>query len=396
MKLQVEYVPIGSIKPYDKNAKTHPQEQIEQIKRSMQEFGNIDPVGIWHGEIVEGHGRYEAAKQLGYTELPVIRLDDLTDEQRRAYALVHNKLAMNSPFDIDILEDELASIGNIDMSELGFDLDFDDGSDFFSGDRSGQGKQDGNDEYNEFVEKFEEKHTTDDCYTPDNIYEAVLNICIERYNINPNNVVRPFYPGGDFEKFPYKNESVVIDNPPFSILSRIVKFYLEKNIRFFLFAPALTMMGYANRCCCICTQNTIIYENGAQIATSFLTNMEQCRAKSDPGLYAAITKANKENLKKLHKDLPTYEYPKEVVTSSKLAFLSHYGVSFEISSDESIFIRELDAQKEKTKSMYGGALLLSEAQAQAQAQAQQERERTDVVVWELSDREKELVKSLAK
>ena len=121
MKLQVEYVPIGTIKPYKRNAKLHPQEQIEQIKNSMKEFGNIDPIGVWHNEIVEGHGRYEALKQMGATEIPVIRLDDLTDEQRKAYALAHNNLTMNSDFDMALLTEELAEIETIDMELLGFD-----------------------------------------------------------------------------------------------------------------------------------------------------------------------------------------------------------------------------------------------------------------------------------
>ena len=124
MKLEIEYVPIGSIKPYKNNAKLHPKEQIEQIKKSMQEFGNIDPIGIWNGEIVEGHGRYLAAKALQFETVPVIRLDELTDEQRKAYALVHNKLTMNSDFDLDILSDELDKIFDIDMSDVGFDDEF--------------------------------------------------------------------------------------------------------------------------------------------------------------------------------------------------------------------------------------------------------------------------------
>ena len=123
MQLQVEYVDISTIKPYKGNAKEHPKEQIEQIKKSMQEFGNIDPIGIWHNEIVEGHGRYLALKELGEKTIPIIRLDDLTYEQRRAYALVHNQLTMNSPFDLDTLKVELDNIGEIDMSEFGFSLD---------------------------------------------------------------------------------------------------------------------------------------------------------------------------------------------------------------------------------------------------------------------------------
>jgi len=123
-KLKIEYVDIESIKPYKNNAKQHPQEQIEQIKRSIEQFGMDDPIGIWKDEIVEGHGRLIACKELGMTEIPIIRLDHLTDEERKAYTLAHNKLTMNSDFDMDILNEELAMFDTIDMSEFGFELDF--------------------------------------------------------------------------------------------------------------------------------------------------------------------------------------------------------------------------------------------------------------------------------
>lgn len=125
MELKIEYVDINSIKPYEKNAKLHPKEQIEQIKKSIEQFGMDDPIGIWKDEIVEGHGRLIACKELGYTEVPIIRLDHLTDEERKAYTLAHNKLTMNSDFDFNILDAEIAEL-DIDMSEFGFDkLDVD-------------------------------------------------------------------------------------------------------------------------------------------------------------------------------------------------------------------------------------------------------------------------------
>ena len=124
--LKIEYVKLSEIKPYKGNAKTHPKEQVEQIKKSIQELGFNDPIGIWHDEIVEGHGRYFAAQELGLDTVPVIRLDGLTDEQRRAYTLIHNKLTMNSDFDFDILSAELDEIFDIDMSDFGFDLSLDD------------------------------------------------------------------------------------------------------------------------------------------------------------------------------------------------------------------------------------------------------------------------------
>lgn len=118
--LKIEYVDINSIKPYENNAKEHPREQIEQIKKSIQEFGNNDPIAVWHDEIVEGHGRYIALKELEEKKIPIIRLDDLTDEQRRAYTLVHNKLTMNSDFDFEKLTKELDSITNINMEDFDF------------------------------------------------------------------------------------------------------------------------------------------------------------------------------------------------------------------------------------------------------------------------------------
>lgn len=126
MELKVEYLSPGELKPYENNAKRHPAEQIEQIKRSIEEFGFNDPIAIDKGNVVvEGHGRLIAAVELGLETVPVIRLNELTDEQRRAYTLVHNKLTMNSDFDTDILNLELDSI-DLDMSQFGFDLDLDD------------------------------------------------------------------------------------------------------------------------------------------------------------------------------------------------------------------------------------------------------------------------------
>lgn len=123
MKLQVEYIPLNEIKLYPNNAKIHTSKQIEQIKKSIKEFGFNDPIGIWHGECVEGHGRIIAATELGLETVPVIRLDELTDEQRKAYMLVHNKLTMNTDFDMDLLDLELDDIVDIDMTEYGFDID---------------------------------------------------------------------------------------------------------------------------------------------------------------------------------------------------------------------------------------------------------------------------------
>lgn len=125
MKLEIEYIKIGNLKPYEKNARKHQKEDVETIKASIKEFGMCDPIGIWGKKniIVEGHGRLMALKELGYEEVPCIRLDFLSDEQRRAYALAHNKTAEMSDWDFDLLDSELDNILDIDMTEFGFEIE---------------------------------------------------------------------------------------------------------------------------------------------------------------------------------------------------------------------------------------------------------------------------------
>lgn len=120
-KLKIEYVNKESLKPYVNNAKIHTAEQVEQIKRSIEEFGFNDPIAVWHDdEIIEGHGRLLAVMEMPDIEtVPVIRLDKLTDEQRKAYMLVHNKLTMNTGFDIDLLNSELEELADCDLEKYG-------------------------------------------------------------------------------------------------------------------------------------------------------------------------------------------------------------------------------------------------------------------------------------
>lgn len=126
--LKIEYVSKEQLKPYANNAKIHTGEQVEQIKKSIREFGFNDPIAIWHkNEVIEGHGRLLAVMEMDEIDtVPVIRLDSLTDEQRKAYMLVHNKLTMNTGFNIDILNEELKDIITVDMKVFGFECALDD------------------------------------------------------------------------------------------------------------------------------------------------------------------------------------------------------------------------------------------------------------------------------
>ena len=116
--------PVDALTPYERNARKHEAADVQTIANSITEFEMCDPIGIWGDKniIVEGHGRVLALKQLGRTQAPCIRLDHLTDEQRRAYALAHNKTAEMSSWDFDKVEAEIANI-EIDMEQFGFDLD---------------------------------------------------------------------------------------------------------------------------------------------------------------------------------------------------------------------------------------------------------------------------------
>ena len=120
-QLQIEYLSTDKLRIYQNNAKIHTTEQIEQIKQSIEQFGFNDPIAVWKkNEIIEGHGRLLAAKELGLKEVPIIRLDKLSDEERRAYMLVHNQLTMNTGFNYELLDIEIENL-NIDMQPFGFD-----------------------------------------------------------------------------------------------------------------------------------------------------------------------------------------------------------------------------------------------------------------------------------
>lgn len=124
--IEVSYIPIDQLKTYEGNAKIHTQDQIDKIKLSIQQFGMNDPIAIWKDNtVIEGHGRLQACQQLGFSQVPVIRLDQLSDEQRRAYTLVHNKLATKTGIDYDRIFEELDSISEIDMQSFDIVDEFD-------------------------------------------------------------------------------------------------------------------------------------------------------------------------------------------------------------------------------------------------------------------------------
>lgn len=262
---------------------------------------------------------------------------------------------------------------------------------------------DTSEEYERFVEKFKPKKTTDDCYTPDNIYKAVKDWVCREYGIDESRIVRPFWPGGDYERFPYEEDSVVLDNPPFSIVARIVDFYNRNGIPFFIFAPYLTNFNHKMKCSHVIQGRSITYENGAEIGTSFLTSLDSCLARSAPELEEAIRKADIENLKKTKKQTPKYSYPPQVLRATDLGYLSGHGVDFRVMKEDCFFVRGLDEQRPAGKNIFGGGFLLSESAAARISAAKRKVDdnaalklKEQEICWKLSERERAIVKSLGK
>lgn len=190
-----------------------------------------------------------------------------------------------------------------------------------------------NETYEEFVEKFKPKKTTDDCYTPPDIYEIIMEYAVEKNGWQGRPVVRPFYPGGDFENFEYPTNCVVIDNPPFSILSKIVNWYNEKGIDYFLFAPALTLFSVSAPCH-IAADCRIIYENGANVNTGFVSSKEALIETS-----IALKRRIKQyhaTKRMINNPKRKYTYPDNFITAAKLNVLANHGVELKIDDAERV------------------------------------------------------------
>lgn len=249
------------------------------------------------------------------------------------------------------------------------------------------------DSYEEFVEKFKPKKTTDDCYTPPIVYNAILEWVKKVCDIKEKNIIRPFYPGGDYENYPYQPNDVVVDNPPFSILSKICRFYLERHIPYFLFAPHLTLFSskLPHTVIVVGRRGNITYENGAVVATGFLSNMfEGIAAMTAADLAEAISKAQKEAKSA---PLPKYVYPDSVVSVSLLEKIVDGNKEIVIHDKECVKISQLDSQKSHKKGCFGSALLVSGRKAE-EAKKKAEEARRKGIVWELSEREKEIIRNL--
>ena len=248
-------------------------------------------------------------------------------------------------------------------------------------------------QYKLFVDKFKPKKTTDDCYTPPEVYEVIKQWVLEEVpQIRELRIVRPFYPGGDYKAEDYTG-AVVIDNPPFSILAEIKRFYLDRGVPFFLFAPALTILSTDDkRLTSIVANCAITYHNGAVVSTSYISNLFGDTALIlAPELARRVKEA--QQAVKAPNTQPRYEYPPNVVTGATLNKYIIRGVSLRVLREEVHFTRALDSQRKVGKSLYGSGFIVSDRVAKI-LQSAPKHSREIPIYWELSDREQEIIRQL--
>ena len=408
---------MEEIKFDKRNYRLHNDENKRVIKKSLKELGAGRSIVIdKDGEIIAGNGVYEQAKKLGIktkivetdgSELVVVKRTDLAtgDDKRKKLAIADNAASDTSEWANDLLREDwtpevLADFGVLlpdDNTEEEVQRRLEEFKEKIA---AGEMREE-DEEYQQFLDKFKLKKTTDDCYTPDIVYNAVADWVSNEYGLDRKSFLRPFYPGGDYKNEKYPKGCVVVDNPPFSILSDILTYYKERGVKFFLFAPNLTLFSSSSSSSisALVLAATITYENGANVSTSFLTNLEpeDIRARSCPSLYASVTAANYENLCQMRKELPKYAYDHHVVTSAMLAPFSRLGIDFILTKSETVDISQLDAQKESGKTIYGRGYLISERLFEEREKAEREKaEREKAERWELSEREKAIIKKLSK
>ena len=220
-------------------------------------------------------------------------------------------------------------------------------------------------DYESFIAKFADNpKTTDDCYTPPDIYDAVVKWLGTKIDLTGKQILRPFYPGGDYVMAEYPEDGIVIDNPPFSLFTKIVQFYCSRNVPFFLFGPGMTIGSCFSWCTAIIISDQIRFSNGAMVKCNFASNLfGDTVAYSCPELSNMLKNCPSQNQKA---NLPKYRYPDELCSVTDLYTIAKGDYDFIIHRDECQIVRDLNHHP---KGLFGDHLLLSSGKAAAKVAA---------------------------
>ena len=252
-------------------------------------------------------------------------------------------------------------------------------------------------DYESFLAKFADNpKTTDDCFTPKDVYEAVVRYVGTVVDLSDKVILRPFFPGGDYENAEYPENGIVIDNPPFSMFLPIVKFFTARRIPFFLFGPGMTIVWASKYCTVLCINNNIVFENGASVACNFASNLfGDIVAMTAPMLSDFIAACKSQNTKQKQSQ---YVYPDNMLCVSELQAICKGGVDFAVSRDETHMIDKMDLHPKKCN-IFGTRFLVSDDVVRRKQEAlelskEEQAKAGTFVQIELSEREKRIVERL--
>lgn len=207
-------------------------------------------------------------------------------------------------------------------------------------------------EYFEWLRKFERKHTTDECYTPPAVYETIKNYVVKFFGLEGKTIERPFYPDGDYKKAAesYDENTVVIDNPPFSLTAEIVRTYQALSVRFFLFTQMKTALHHIDKGVSVWFMpSNVVYTEGERVDTAFITNVEpvQC-IRTVPELDFCVNPRRAKNT-----------YPPNLYIASHFKRMSLTGAALMIPIDPRMQRRVYIDSKRGKVQIYGSGIELS-------------------------------------
>ena len=390
----------GQIPGLPKNPRQWTATDVDRLARSIQETPELlearPLIVVEHGNkfvVLGGNLRLAALKKLGWDEAPCYLLPaDAPVDKLKEIVIKDN--GSFGQWDYDLLANEWDDLPLTDWGIPAWPQENEAQRQMKNGGLSTEGRE-GAEGYDEFTEKFKQKLTTDDCYTPPAVYDAVLDFVKTLTDTKSRRIIRPFYPGGNYENLDqYPKNCIVVDNPPFSILSAIVRFFCQNGIQFFIFAPSLTLFSAPDCDVTYIVANApVVYENGAVVSTGFITNLiPDLRIWCCPEIREQVIAAQPSE----DKTKQGFVYPNNIVTSAVLGRLVAHSAELKIRKVSCWHIRTSDSAEEQGRSLYGGGFILSDRAAEERAAAEEMAitKRAAATRLNISAREREIIERL--